>query len=133
MDLEAFYDADERRRSSAELEFGTEWTDSYGVRHELSWVEDTGELYVLREPVPDQWLDPFGGIHVSGSHRTDEVEVEGMTVSVVGVVPTREEVERILSGWEDAMGATDSVAWLVDRLRQEGVIGPGQPGSPLTT
>ena len=131
MDLEAFYDADERRRSSAEVEFGTDWTDRYGVRHGLSWVEDTGELYVMREPVAGEWADPFGGIHVTGSRRIDEEEQEGMIVTVVGVVPTREEVERILSGWEQAVGQADSVAWLVDQLRGAGVM-PEDPGSPLT-
>ena len=50
MDIEDFYSADERRRKSAELEFGTDWSDQNG-RCEVSWVEDTGEVYVMREPV----------------------------------------------------------------------------------
>ncbi len=133
VDIEEFYDEDERRRSSAELELGIEWRDKYGVRHELNWVEDTGELYVMREPVPREWADPFGGIHVSGSHREDETEVEGMTVSVVGLVSDRDELERLVDGWEAAMGEPDSVAWLVARLRSGGVLGPGDPASPLTT
>ena len=50
MDIEEFYEADERRRRSEEIELGTEWLDADGVRYELSWVADTGELYVMREP-----------------------------------------------------------------------------------
>ena len=49
MDLEEFYAADERRRKSAELEFGRDWYDDNG-RWGVSWVEDTGEVYVMREP-----------------------------------------------------------------------------------
>ncbi len=50
MDIEEFYEADERRRRSEEVEIGTEWHDADGARYELSWVADTGELYVMREP-----------------------------------------------------------------------------------
>lgn len=133
VDIEEFYDADQRRRSSAEIELGRDWQDQHGVRYELNWVEDTGELYVMREPVPREWADPFGGIHVSRTREVDETEVEGMTVSVVGTVASRAELERALDGWEEAMGGEDSVAWLVDRLRREGILGPADPSSPLTT
>lgn len=133
MDIEEFYDADERRRRSAELELGRDWRDQYDVRYELSWVEDTGELYVMREPVPVETVDPFGGIHVAGSHGVHEGEVQGMSVAVVGTVATRAALEQALAGWEDAMAGSDSVAWLVGRLRQHGILGPADPGSPLTT
>ena len=63
MDIDEFYEADPRRRASAELELGTDWMDKDGVRHELNYVEDTGELYVLREPSPHVTEDPFGGLH----------------------------------------------------------------------
>jgi hypothetical protein len=133
VDIEEFYDADARRRSSVEIELGREWHDRYGVRYELSWVADTGELYVQREPVPNSWVDPFGGIHVAGSHGDDEAEVQGMTVTVIATVASREDVERALDGWEKAMGGSDSVAWLLERLRSLGVVGPAEPGSPLVS
>jgi hypothetical protein len=125
MDIEEFYDADPRRRSSVEVEFGQDWRDAHGVRHELSWIEDTGELYVMREPVPSGWATPFGGIHVRGAHSTDEKEIGEMSVAVVGHVQSREEVDRLLEGWEQAIEAPDSVAWLVQRLRERGVLAPG--------
>jgi hypothetical protein len=96
-------------------------------------VEDIGELYVMREPYAYESLDPFGGIHVAGTHGVDQAEVEGMTVAVVGSVGSREALEKAVAGWEEAMGATDSVAWLVDRLRQHGILGPADPSSPLVT
>ena len=133
MDIEEFYDGDERRRASAELELGRDWRDAHGVRYELNWVEDTGELYVLREPVPHEWADPFGGIHVQGSHEVDGQEVDGMTVWVVGTVSDRAQLELALEGWEKAIDGPDSVAWLVDRLRSSGILGTAGPSSPLTT
>jgi hypothetical protein len=115
MDIEEFYDADQRRRESGELELGIEWTDHAGVRYELNWIEDTAELYVMREPVPYEYEDPLGDVIV------DNVPVEGMTVAVIGQVPTRDDVERVLQGWEQAINAPDSVAWLISRLKESGV------------
>ncbi len=122
MDIEDFYDADPRRRSSVEVELGQDWRDAHGVRYELSWIEDTGELYVMREPVPSGWATPFGGIHVYGAHSADEKELEAMSVAVIAIVPTREEVEKLLDGWQQEMESPDSVAWVVRRLRERGVL-----------
>ena len=84
MDIDEFYEADPGRRASAELELGSEWLDKDGVRHELNYVEDTGELYVLREPQPHVREDPFGGIHV-----TDPPGYENkITVHVIAKIPT---------------------------------------------
>ena len=130
MDIEEFYDADQRRRNSVEVEFGQDWRDAHGVRYELSWVEDTGELYVMREPVASEWATPFGGIHVRGAHSTDEKEIEGMSVAVVGTVATRDEVEQLLEGWQQTIDQADSVAWLVQRLRERGVLAPGAAVTP---
>ena len=52
MDIEQFYSADERRRQSAEVEFGNNWFDAKGSRYEMSWVVDTGELYAMLERIP---------------------------------------------------------------------------------
>jgi hypothetical protein len=118
VDIEEFYDGDARRRDSAEIELGTEWRNKAGVRFELSWVQDTGELYVMREPVPYQWMGPFGGIHVQAG---DRAPTDGMTVAVVAKIPTRAELEEILAGWEVEMPKPDSTAWLEDRLQAAGV------------
>lgn len=133
MDIEEFYDEDPRRRSSAELELGRDWHDGQGVRYELSWVEDTGELYVMREPVPEGWATPFGGIHVWHAHSTDEEEIAGMTVAVLCVIPTRAEVDSILSGWDEGMARPDSIEWLVGRLRKAGLLGAPAATAPAVT
>ena len=65
MNIEDFYSADERRRQSAEIELGTNWFDAKGNRYELSWVEDTGELYTMLELVPEaDSFTPFGDIEI---------------------------------------------------------------------
>ena len=125
MDIDEFYAADERRRESDEIELGTEWRDSLGARYELNWVEATSELYVMREPVPPMWEDPSGGIHVEIDERAP---VTGITVEVIAHIPTRERLEEILDGWQQAMPATDSVAWLQDRLKAAGVADPSWSG-----
>ena len=43
MDIEEFYDHDPRRQSSDEVEFGREWSEN-GLRFEVAWIVDTGEL-----------------------------------------------------------------------------------------
>jgi hypothetical protein len=116
MDIEQFYSADERRRQSAEVEFGTNWFDAKGSRYELSWVQDTGELYAMLELVPeaDSWT-PFGDIEV------ETVSVEGVVVHVICTIPTLEDVERILTGWPAAMAAPNGMEWVIEQLGANGV------------
>ena len=121
MDIDEFYEGDPLRRASAELELGTEWKDKDGVNHELNYVEDTGELYVLREPAPHVSEDPFGGLHTSTPAASDKK----MTVHVIAKIETNDEVHRILDGWQEAMTREDGAQWLGDRLRAAGVdVGP---------
>jgi hypothetical protein len=122
MDIEEFYDADERRRRSEEIELGTDWHDAQGVRYELSWVADTGELYVMREPAGRVVEDGFGDVF------STSVPVDSVTVAVVGWIPERDRMEQVLDGWEDTMPVGDSVSWLAERLRQAGV-----PKGPVAT
>jgi hypothetical protein len=121
MDIEQFYSADERRRHSAEVELGTNWFDANGSRYELSWVEDTGELYVMLELVPevDSWT-PFGDSEV------EEVPADRVLVLVIGYLPTLEEVERVLAGWPEQMVKPDGISWVAERLRTLG-IAPSPP------
>jgi hypothetical protein len=112
MDIEEFYSADERRRQSAEVELGTNWFDAQGSRYELSWVEDTGELYTMLELTPEaDSFTPFGDIEV------EEIPVDRLVVMVVGLVPTLEDVERILSGWPEQMAKPDGISWVATQLR----------------
>ena len=119
MDIEQFYSADERRRQSSEVEFGNNWFDAKGNRYELSWVEDTGELYAMLEPVPeaDSW-SPFGDIEV------EDVKVDSLVVIVLGTIVTQVEVEQLLDGWADHMAQPDGVHWVAERLQAAGIARP---------
>ena len=109
MDIEEFYAADERRRHSAELEFGRDWSDA-GRRCEVSWVEDTGELYVMREPDGGVVGDAFGDMVVR------HVSEHDLGVEILGVIPGRDAISAVMSGWEEQMLKPDGIAWLRDRI-----------------
>ncbi len=124
MDIEEFYDGDPRRRPSAEIELGSDWTDQHGVSYELNYLEDTGELYVMQEPPPKEWGDPFGGIHLS----TSTAEDHGLIVRVIAKIDSVDNMHKVLAGWEEAMAGPNSAEWLGDRLRAAGVaITPDGP------
>ena len=122
MDLEGFYAEDERRRHSAELEFGREWQD--GGRCGVSWVEDTGELYVMREPSGGVVGDAFGDMVVRG------VSEHELGVEVIGVVAGRGAIEAVRSGWEPAMSGPDGIAWLRDRVAHAEEHAKDSPATP---
>ena len=110
MDIESFYDQNEARRESAEYEFGSEWSDASDNEYELSWVEATGELYLMVEPDAVVNEDIFGDFLVS-----DE-QVNDLTVVIIGKVPSLAALEDALQGWEEAMLNENSLAWLHERF-----------------
>jgi hypothetical protein len=115
VNIEEFYSADERRRDSEEIEFGTEWHDKQGARYELSWVVDTGELYTMLEPNAGLYSDPFGDIYES--HESPDQ----LIVAVIGWIPDRSQLDSMLEGWAEEMQKADSVSWVASRLEQAGI------------
>jgi hypothetical protein len=113
MDIEDFYDQNEARRESNEFEFGSEWTDGADNEYELSWVEATGELYLMVEP--DFVLTP----HMFGGFTSDEEPVSEQTVAVVGKFSSLAGLEDALKGWEEAMLEKNSLDWLHDRMPKD--------------
>ena len=55
MDIEEFYDADPRRRSGEDRQFGLGWRDAADEHSlwDLYWNSGSGELYLMRKPVVD--------------------------------------------------------------------------------
>src|SRR3954453_19167680 len=123
MDIEQVYPADEGRGDSAELEVGRDWQDVSG-RCEVSWVEDTGEVYVMREPT--------AAVTGSGAGDIELVPMsdEGLVVEVLGVVVGRPAVEGVMSGWEKKMGSADGIAWLRDRIEHAADHAGDAPAAP---
>ena len=117
MDIETFYEQNEARRESAEVELGDEWTDASGNRYELSWVEATGELYLMIEPDAKVTTDMFGDFY------TGEEPASELSVVVIGAAATRSALEDALTGWEDAMLEDNSLAWLYERFPRGGRAG----------
>jgi hypothetical protein len=111
MNIEQFYAANEARRSSGEIEFGDAWTDAHGARNELSWIVDTGELYLMLSPTAIVSEDLFFGTTL---HLDDAME--GLRVFVLANVPTHDAVATLLDGWANAMEQPNSLQWLSDRL-----------------
>ncbi|MGZ8752467.1 MAG: hypothetical protein ACXW1S_05750, partial [Acidimicrobiia bacterium] len=108
MDIEQFYEEDPRRRASEESEFGRDWHDRDGVRYEISWVRDTGELYVMSEPAGSIISDGLGDENIV------PMPANLVLVEVLGTIDSVDAVQRALSGWPEAMTGPDSLAWVRD-------------------
>ena len=111
MDIEEFYDGDPRRRASDEIEYGTDWTDTKGVRCEISWIADTGEIYAMAEPIEPIGSDGLGDLYVQG------MPTDAVTVELLGHSPSQEGVEKLLEGWETAMTEPGSLSWVRERVK----------------
>jgi hypothetical protein len=98
VDIDEFYEQDPRRQASDEIEFGREWTEN-GLRYEVAWIADTGEVYAMAEP--------------SGRQK---VSTQSVTVEVLAVVDGRDAITAALVGWQEAMATPDSLAWVRGRV-----------------
>ena len=123
MDIEEFYDADERRRESDELELGAEWVDTASHRHELNYVIATGELYLMATPDAEIAEDAFGDMTVDENEPIDE-----LTVEVIAMVPSVDELHQAIGGWEAEMLKPGSIDWLRRRVTGYPVV--SSPGGP---
>ena len=121
MDIEQFYDENPARRASEELEFGRDWTDADGNHAEVSWVRDTGELYMMTAPI-----EPIYASGIPGQEDVKRLPTDQVTVELLGVFPTLEEVEAALAGWPKAMGQPNSVEWAREHVASAGSTPAGE-------
>ena len=98
MDIDEFYEQDPSRRASEEIEFGRDWSED-GLRFEVSWIADTGEVYVMAEP-----------------YSRREISAESVTVEILAVIPERDVIDSSLEGWRDEMEKPNSLAWVRARV-----------------
>jgi hypothetical protein len=90
--LACFYNADERRLRSRELDVGLWWREhADGPLHRAAWVSDTGELYLVRLGPADDG----GGL-----------------VEVLAQVEDRALLDGVLDGWRERCGEPRSLQWL---------------------
>ena len=95
-DESAFHADNPVRRSSPELDLGATWREAgSNDAWRLTWLRETGELYVCRANGYD------------GS-CTD--------VAVVAVLRSEDAVDVVLDGWREHRTDPDGLAWLDDRL-----------------
>ncbi|HXB16045.1 MAG TPA: hypothetical protein VNV44_09925 [Solirubrobacteraceae bacterium] len=106
--LVSFYKADPVRLSSRERDVGLWWRSSGdGPIHRAAWIEETGELYLVRLAAAS---DGGGAVEVIGRARDGE------------------ELERALSGWREHCGMPGSLQWL--RMRAARLALRARPGAP---
>jgi hypothetical protein len=98
--LVAFYRADPARLDSRERDVGLWWRSGReGPMHRAAWIEETGELYLVR-------LGPAGE--------------GGGAVEVIARVSDPEQLERALDGWRERCGMPGSLQWLRGRAARLG-------------
>ena len=96
--LTSFYTADPRRVDSRERDVGLWWREAAdGPLYRAAWVNDTGELYLVR-------LGPS--------------EQGGGEVEVLATIAEPELLEQALAGWRERCGEPRSLGWLRRRAEQ---------------
>jgi hypothetical protein len=115
LDIGRFYNDDPRRRQSEEVTLGNRWLDRDRTTYLLSWVHDTGELYLMRDMMVSQ---PRFGVHDAYMG----VRALPDTVIILARIEGRDRLEAVLSGWTVALNGPNSVTWLCSRLSDAGVL-----------
>jgi hypothetical protein len=111
--IDLFYELDERRRGSMEVDYGVWWrwaNDTYRI----TWVAETGELIAVRlGPLRAQRM-----IQIAAHAFVDILAGgEPMQVYVLAVIDDRDQVERALEGWAEVCGEQGSLGWVAERVR----------------
>lgn len=96
VDEDAFFAADPRRRRSPDLDLGATWRwPGSNDAWRLTWLRDTGELYLC---------------------RADGHDGECTDVRVLAVLPTEADVDALLEGWRDQRTDPAGLEWLSARV-----------------
>ena len=92
----AFMGEDRRRRTSDQLDLGATWRSAgSNDAWRLSWLRDTGELYLC---------------------RADGHDGTCSDVQLLALVASERELDTLLDGWHDARTDPDGLSWLLRRV-----------------
>ena len=95
-DESAFMAQDRRRRTSDQLDLGATWRwQGSNDAWRLSWLRETGELYLC---------------------RADGYDGSCSDVRLLAVVAPEAELDALLDGWRDARTDPDGLSWLLGRV-----------------
>jgi len=117
------FSSDPRRGRSPQVQFGGAWLDESGYSYFVVWVEQTGELYAIREilhgggPLPLALANPWALV----LPRRVDVEAE---IFVLLTEQSRERIDSLLDGWADLQGEPGGFEELIGRLDKAGYPPP---------
>jgi hypothetical protein len=99
-DRDAFYAADERRKHSAEADFGSRCRDDTGASWRISWLHDTGEIYAVR--LGPGLVDPGrGAVAAAAGFSSGPVAVLGRIAADANPAVSSAHVQAALTGWSE--------------------------------
>jgi len=126
VDVNEFY-SDPRRGRSPQVQFGGAWLDDSGYSYFVVWVEQTGELYTIREVLRGGGL-PLAALPVALASpwvlalpRRVDVEAE---IFVLLTEPSRSRIDSLLEGWPELQGQPGGFEELMGRLDKAGYPPP---------
>jgi hypothetical protein len=117
INVRQFY-LDDRRRASAEVAYGLEWTSELdpGAHYGIHWIEVTREVYALRGPRSPVFLY---NTHYGGSATIPpQLAEDQYQVVVLGKADSTDVLDEVLSGWQQMMPLANSLEWARDRLAE---------------
>ena len=124
MDVDEFY-SDPRRGRSPQVQFGGAWLDNSGYSYFVVWVEQTGELYAIREVLRGEGralpLVALANPWILALPRRVDVEAE---IFVLLTEPSRSRIDSLLEGWADLQGQSGGFEELIGRLDKAGYPPP---------
>jgi hypothetical protein len=121
VDIDEFYGADPRRGRSPEVRFGGAWLDDSGYSYSIVWVEQTGELYAIRQVLRLKGPPPAADPWVLVLPPRADVEAE---IFVLLAEPSRRRIDSLLDGWAELQGQPGGFEELVGRLDKAGYPPP---------
>ena len=119
-DLESFYTQDPKRRFSPEAGYGVHWRlVGWAGTWRVSYVRDTGEIYVLFQGPTQAGRLPNGDLVLSSGTRQGPVLALGTFHIDENAGPQNvyyRGLEHFLSGWAKRCGEPNGLAWMIQRI-----------------